>query len=258
MPFLPSGLRENTPVSARKSRTPGQRTHSSAGCEAKPDGDRSHGDRPTGNRSRGARWYGDSRYRSESGPRHRPGALRSLLLRVSPADREVLWLYLVTRLGIWTTAYCARWLFPADHNSRAAGPLLAPFQQWDWYFYLHIAKDGYFPGQGEFLRSTLDHREAFLPGFPLVLRAVHTVVTNWTAAGLLISFAAGAVAVLALSRITRLHLPDHGAAGAPWPSCCSRRARSSWPPATPRRSSSPSHCPPGSPPSGATGRSPPR
>ncbi|WP_405945048.1 mannosyltransferase family protein [Streptomyces sp. NBC_00932] len=211
MPFLPSGLRENTPVSARKSRAPGQRTHSSAGCEAKPDGDRSHGDRPTGNRSRGARWYGDSRYRSESGPRHRPGALRSLLLRVSPADREVLWLYLVTRLGIWTTAYCARWLFPADHNSRAAGPLLAPFQQWDWYFYLHIAKDGYFPGQGEFLRSTLDHREAFLPGFPLVLRAVHTVVTNWTAAGLLISFAAGAVAVLALSRITRLHLPDHGA-----------------------------------------------
>jgi hypothetical protein len=34
--------------------------------------------------------------------------------------------------------------------------------------------------------------EAFFPGFPLVLRAVHVVVPDWTAAGLLVSTESGA------------------------------------------------------------------
>lgn len=129
------------------------------------------------------------------------------MLRLPPDDREVLWLYLLTRIGIWITAYCARWLFPADGNTRAPGPLLAPFQQWDWGHYLHIARDGYFPdGAGPWL-TQWDNREAFFPGFPLLLRAVHVIVPDWTAAGLLISFLAGGVAVVALARIARLHLP---------------------------------------------------
>ncbi|SCF79835.1 Mannosyltransferase (PIG-V) [Streptomyces sp. Ncost-T6T-2b] len=40
---------------------------------------------------------------------------------------------------------------------------------------------------------------------------MHTVVPDWTAAGLLISFVAGAVAVLALARIARAYLPEEGA-----------------------------------------------
>ncbi|MCX4547360.1 MULTISPECIES: mannosyltransferase family protein [unclassified Streptomyces] len=145
-----------------------------------------------------------------SGPRKRavlPGPLR-LPLRLGPADREVLWLYLWTRIGIWTTAYCVRWVFPPTGDSRDVKPVLAPFQQWDWYHYLHIAQQGYFPGQAGPWQSGWDNREAFFPGFPLVLRAVHVVVPSWAAAGLLVSFVAGAFAVLALARIARLYLPD--------------------------------------------------
>ncbi|WP_328316131.1 mannosyltransferase family protein [Streptomyces sp. NBC_00388] len=190
MPFLPSGLRERTRASVPSPRSPDR------------------GQRSAGN---GARPGGGLPGRAGPYPFRRAGALRPPLIRVGPADRDVLWLYLATRLGIWATAYCARWLFPADPGSHAAGPVLAPFQQWDWDHYLRIARDGYFPGQGDLLHRSLDHREAFMPGFPLLLRTVHTVVPDWTAAGLLISFVAGAVAVLALSRIARLHLPDREA-----------------------------------------------
>ncbi|MGA5135370.1 mannosyltransferase family protein [Streptomyces olivoreticuli] len=150
--------------------------------------------------------------------RHRSGSHRSreaflswLSFHPGPCDREVLWLYLLTRIGIWTTAYSARWLFPADPKSRDTSSVLAPFEQWDWGHYLHIARDGYFPGQAGPWQNGWDNREAFFPGFPVVLRAVNTVIPNWTTAGLLTSFIAGAVAIVALARIARLNLPDTNA-----------------------------------------------
>ncbi len=128
-----------------------------------------------------------------------------------PADRSVLWLYLLTRISLWITAHLARWLFPAHPGTREAAPVLAPFQHWDANHYLHIARDGYFPAGTGPWTSGWDNREAFFPGYPFLLRAVHTVVPDWTAAGLLISFVAGAVAVLALARIARAYLPEDAA-----------------------------------------------
>ncbi|MEV8007087.1 mannosyltransferase family protein [Streptomyces parvus] len=135
---------------------------------------------------------------------------RAARFRLSPADRGVLWLYLLTRISLWITAHFARWLFPAQPGVREAAPLLAPFQHWDANHYLHIARDGYFPAGAGPGTSGWDNREAFFPGYPFLLRAVHTVVPDWTAAGLLISFVAGAVAVLALARIARAYLPEEG------------------------------------------------
>ncbi|MFI2028823.1 mannosyltransferase family protein [Streptomyces buecherae] len=132
--------------------------------------------------------------------------------RLGAADREVLWLYLLTRIGVWTTAYCARWAFPSDARSHDAGPVLAPFQQWDWGFFLKVARDGYFPAEPAGEAGAGDNREAFFPGLPLLLRAVHWVVPSWGASGLLISFGAGAVAVVALARIAQTHL-SHADAG---------------------------------------------
>lgn len=124
----------------------------------------------------------------------------------------MLWLYLLTRLALWTTAYATRHLFPADGEARHADSTLSAWQQWDWVHYMHIARDGYFPdsaGVGPRPGDEgWDNREAFFPGFPLLLRAVHVIVPSWTVAGLLISFVAGAVAVLALARIARHHLGD--------------------------------------------------
>uniref|UniRef100_A0AAU2K331 Mannosyltransferase family protein n=1 Tax=Streptomyces sp. NBC_00049 TaxID=2903617 RepID=A0AAU2K331_9ACTN len=131
--------------------------------------------------------------------------------RPSKADREVLWLYVLTRIGMWTTAGVVGWLFPSDGQAREPASFLSPWQQWDWWFYFRIARDGYFPTQEGPWTAGWDNREAFFPGFPLVLRAVHTVVPDWAAAGALISFVAGGVAVLALARLARRHLPGQEA-----------------------------------------------
>jgi hypothetical protein len=144
--------------------------------------------------------------------RARPAPARLRLLALHPGDRDVLWLYLLTRVAVGITAYCTVWLFPADRSTRDAGPVLTSFQQWDWGYYLHIARDGYFPGQSGPGQPGWDNREAFFPGFPMLLRAVHLVVPSWTAAGLTVSWIAGAVAVLALARIAR-PLLDPGPAG---------------------------------------------
>ncbi|MYQ55463.1 hypothetical protein GTW41_30655 [Streptomyces sp. SID4941] len=120
----------------------------------------------------------------------------------------MLWLYLLTRVSVWITAHGARWLFPQGSDVREAGSVLSPFQHWDANHYVHIARDGYFPADAGPWTVSWDNREAFFPGFPLLLRAVHTVVPSWTAAGLLISLIAGAVAVVALSRIARSYVPE--------------------------------------------------
>ncbi|MGW7411613.1 hypothetical protein [Streptomyces sp. NPDC054863] len=147
----------------------------------------------------------------------RPGLSRlrlPLRLPLNGVDRDVLWLYLLTRVGLWVTSYSVAWIFPSDGEVKSAPSALSRWEQWDWTHFLHIAQSGYFPEGAGPGTPDWDNREAFFPGFPLVLRAVHVIVPNWTLAGLLISFVAGAVAVLALVRIARLHLPGESTAPA--------------------------------------------
>jgi hypothetical protein len=59
------------------------------------------------------------------------------------------------------------------------------------------------PGPSGALRRR-GRAEAFFPGAPLVLRAVHVVVPDWTAAGLVVSLLAGAFASVALGRLAVL------------------------------------------------------
>ncbi|MFI9723241.1 mannosyltransferase family protein [Streptomyces sp. NPDC052396] len=139
----------------------------------------------------------------------RPAVLGRLAL--SPGDRAVLGLYALTRVGVWLTAYCAAWLFPADPGAKRAPSYLSLWDRWDVGFFRRIAEYGYFSGTGAAGSARPDNREAFFPGYPMALRAVHSVVPGWTLSGLLISFFAGAVAVLALARIARLHTPDEAA-----------------------------------------------
>lgn len=129
---------------------------------------------------------------------------------LNSGDREVLWLYALTRLGLWITAYCVRWLFAGNSEAQDPSAVLAPWQQWDWWHYVRIARDGYFPGRAGPGNPDWDNREAFFPGFPLTLRATHVVVPNWAFAGLLISLLSGAVAVLALARIAQRCSPCEG------------------------------------------------
>ncbi|MGW4706014.1 mannosyltransferase family protein [Streptomyces sp. NPDC004285] len=136
-----------------------------------------------------------------------PPPARRARPRLDAGDRDVLMLYVFTRVAVLLTAYCTAWLFPRDPGAHRPEPFAAVVGQWDWNHYLHIARDGYFPDDPAARPAERDDREAFFPGFPLVLRAVHLLVRDWTAAGLLVSLVAGAVAVLALGRIARLELP---------------------------------------------------
>ena len=80
--------------------------------------------------------------------------------------------------------------------------LFDTFAQWDSVWFLHIARHGY--DQGE--------TAAFFPLYPLVVRGVSEVVRSDVAAAVLVSLAAGTVAVVMLHRLARPLLGQAGAA----------------------------------------------
>jgi hypothetical protein len=70
--------------------------------------------------------------------------------------------------------------------------------QWDVDHLIDIARYGY---GGDPAKPADVGLPGFFPGFPLTVRAVHLVVPDWRLAALLVSFAAGAVAMTALARL---------------------------------------------------------
>ncbi len=115
--------------------------------------------------------------------------------RLRPVDRTALGLWLGTRAIVLLISIYSRYATSSGRSSSWLGL----WQHWDWYRYLTIAEYGYTSGKGPAYDQNIT---AFLPGFPLTLRAVDLVVRNWVVSGLLISFVAGGVAVLALARLT--------------------------------------------------------
>jgi Mannosyltransferase (PIG-V) len=127
---------------------------------------------------------------SESAPRS-----RRWRPRLSRVDRTALAVWLATRAGLLVLSLYARYATSSGRSSSWLGL----FQHWDWYRYLTVAEYGYTSGQGPAYDQNIT---AFLPGYPLTLRFVHFVVRDWAVSGLLISFVAGGVAVVALARLT--------------------------------------------------------
>jgi hypothetical protein len=82
---------------------------------------------------------------------------------------------------------------------------LAGWDSWDVTLFRKIAEYGYDGYPQHYPDKDI---AAFFPGFPFVLRVVHAVVPSWTAAGLLVSFLAGAIAVVYLSRLAELDGAD--------------------------------------------------
>jgi len=115
--------------------------------------------------------------------------------RLSRVDRTALGVWLVTRAGLFVLSLYSRYATSSGKSSSWLGL----FQHWDWYRYLTVAEYGYTSGKGPAYDQNIT---AFLPGYPLTLRFVHFVVRDWAVAGLLISFVAGGVAVVALARLT--------------------------------------------------------
>jgi Mannosyltransferase (PIG-V) len=107
--------------------------------------------------------------------------------------RHALALWLLTRLAVLVVSTVA------VYASATGG--VATFDrrwwQWDVLHYIRIARQGY--------RRPND--EAFFPGFPLTLRAVHALGLGWVNSGLVVSFVAGGVGMVFLALLAELRGP---------------------------------------------------
>ena len=114
----------------------------------------------------------------------------------------------VAALAVWSASRVAvallsvggAWLLSGAQASSVEG-FLQRWERWDVGLLRKVAEFGY---QGRPQHYADEGVEAFFPGAPLVLRAVHLVVPDWTAAGLVMSFVAGAFASVALGRLAAL------------------------------------------------------
>jgi Mannosyltransferase (PIG-V) len=131
----------------------------------------------------------------------RAAPLARLLRRfgaLTASDVAALRIWLVTRLAVlaltWPAAFVMR------GSAKSPQGWLSMWQQWDAVRLAAIAQYGYFGPPGR----ALPNQVAFFPGYPFALDIVHFLVRQWTVSGLLVSFIAGGVAVIALSRIAEL------------------------------------------------------
>ncbi len=121
--------------------------------------------------------------------------LRRQFGRLSPSDRAALGIWLVTRAAVLALSWPAAFIFRGP--AKAPQGWLALWQNWDAVRLADIAQYGYFSPATRLYPNQI----AFFPGFPIVLDVAHAVVRQWTVSGLVVSFIAGAVAVVAVNRI---------------------------------------------------------
>lgn len=130
-------------------------------------------------------------------PAERPGGDRRRPrspLGLPAALRAVLPIWLLTRIGVLVLSLSAARVLGGHRADQVPG-LLHIWDRWDVGLFTKVARYGYFSP------AYRDHTEANFPGLPLAMRAVHLVVRNWVASGLLISLVAGGVACAALWRL---------------------------------------------------------
>jgi hypothetical protein len=115
---------------------------------------------------------------------------------------NALRLWLLTRLALLVTVSAGAWLVTSARHLHHAVPFSALWKQWDTNAYVQIAHWGY---RGDPSHPASAHLDGLFPGLPMTMRALHAVFgVDYAMAGLLISFVAGGVAVVALARIATL------------------------------------------------------
>jgi Mannosyltransferase (PIG-V) len=118
------------------------------------------------------------------------------------ADREALGGWIASRVAVALVALAGIWML-GDLPAGEAPSYLSRWNRWDTQLFVDVARFGY---RGYAAHTTGRHLEAFFPGEPLALRAVHALTGDWIAAGLLISAVAGVAATVALSRLGELEV----------------------------------------------------
>jgi hypothetical protein len=146
---------------------------------------------------------------------------RARVAHASVAARDAwraLWLSRAIVLAAGAAAFAAWGLSPRagafDPGAvtlpfgRVGDTLVAPFARWDSVWYLAIANDGYPPDD--------PRRAAFFPLYPLLVRAVSGIVREPIVAGVLVSLACFAAALVLLHRLTALELGEPAARMTIW------------------------------------------
>jgi hypothetical protein len=123
--------------------------------------------------------------------------------RLDSVDREAVAGWVASRVAVALVVLAGIWML-GDLPAGQAPSYLSRWNQWDSQLFIDVAQFGY---RGYAAHSPGRHLEAFFPGEPLALRAVHIVTGDWVAAGLVISAVAGTVAMVALARLGELELP---------------------------------------------------
>jgi hypothetical protein len=119
---------------------------------------------------------------------------RDRLLGLVPALRAVLGIWLASRIAVLLVSLVGARVVRNPRVARIPD-LLTMWDRWDSQLYIKVARFGYFSPAYQ------DRTEAFFPGQPLAIRAVHLVVRDWVAAGMVVSLLAGLVACAALWRL---------------------------------------------------------
>lgn len=124
--------------------------------------------------------------------RHREPPPRWLPNPTRP-DREILLIWLASRVSVFVVAGAVGWLFVGADDQVVSW--LSRWERWDFVHFRGIAEYGY---GGE---PTGVPNEAFFPGLPVLLWLGGLIGLPYVFTGLLVSFVVGAVAALALSRL---------------------------------------------------------
>ncbi|MDQ6856087.1 MAG: hypothetical protein M3Z57_03320 [Candidatus Dormibacteraeota bacterium] len=129
---------------------------------------------------------------------------------LSPANWRRAFREVLPALGVAKVVTLVAVVLSVHHltGSLSWTSLSAAVRHWDAVSYLDIAAHGY-PGQ-------LDYRDAFLPGYPLLIRAVSVVTRDLMAAGVLVSAIAEAAALLFIHELVRRERGEGVARFAVW------------------------------------------
>lgn len=161
------------------------------------------------------------------------------LTRLDRRDWGAIGVVLGAHVALAVITYCSAWI---EGSNGSHLPLTRGYQQWDANLYVNYAQHGLFSA------ASTPNNAAFLPGFPLLLAAVHLILRNWIDAALLISLVADCFTAVLLNRMA-------GSTRAALFLCAAPRPPS-WVSATASRCSWPSPWVRGTSPNAGTGRTP--
>ncbi|HEV7678991.1 MAG TPA: mannosyltransferase family protein [Candidatus Dormibacteraeota bacterium] len=137
----------------------------------------------------------------------------TLALRGRSTLAHVLPPFLAGKLLVLVVALLIVWSRNGHAGLPSFAQVIQPFGAWDGEAYRSIAQDGYPGGRLDLSPGAVGHLWAFLPGYPMLVRAVMLFIPSSTAAGMLVSAVCELIALVYLAKLVLLEISgDPGSA----------------------------------------------